>query len=257
MEDNLFVKTEKLYAIKGLTCNNCVAKVQLVLAPYAEAVKVTINPPQVSLLEQKADIKTLNALLKKAGAYEIGEQVFTTPTTTKLLLVSPILEPEFSESSAIAPYSYKPLILVFAYILLVTLAVEYTHGDFILHRFMPNFMAGFFLVFSFFKLLDLAGFASSYAMYDLLAKRVYHYGFIYPFIEFGLGVAYLININPLFVNAITLIVMAFSSIGVILVVMNKQKIRCACLGTGFNLPMTTVTIIEDLLMAAMAAWMLI
>jgi hypothetical protein len=59
------------------------------------------------------------------------------------------------------------------------------------------------------------------------------------------------------INAITLVVMAFSSIGVILAVMNKQKIRCACLGTGFNLPMTTVTIIEDLLMAAMAAWMLI
>jgi hypothetical protein len=55
---------------------------------------------------------------------------------------------------------------------------------------------------------------------------------------------------------ITLIVMLFSSIGVILAVTNKQKIRCACLGTGFNLPMTTVTIIEDLLMAAMAALML-
>jgi hypothetical protein len=44
---------------------------------------------------------------------------------------------------------------------------------------------------------------------------------------------------------------------VILAVANKQKIRCACLGTGFNLPMTTVTIIEDLLMVAMSAYMLI
>jgi hypothetical protein len=38
--------------------------------------------------------------------------------------------------------------------------------------------------------------------------------------------------------------------------MNKQKIRCACLGAVFNLPMSTITIIEDLLMVAMAAWML-
>jgi hypothetical protein len=122
---------------------------------------------------------------------------------------------------------------------------------------MPNFMAGFFLVFSFFKLLDLAGFAQSYAMYDLLAKRVPAYGYIYPFIELALGALYLFGYKPMFTNVITLIVMTFSSIGVILAVTNKQKIRCACLGTGFNLPMTTVTIIEDLLMAAMAAWMLL
>ena len=118
-------------------------------------------------------------------------------------------------------------------------------------------MAGFFLVFSFFKLLDLAGFANSYSMYDVLAKRVPAYGYIYTFIELGLGAAYLLAYRPMFTNAVTLVVMAFSSIGVTLAVMNKQKIKCACLGAGFNLPMTTVTIIEDLLMAAMALWMLI
>jgi hypothetical protein len=153
--------------------------------------------------------------------------------------------------------TYKPLILVFAYILLVCACVEIANGSFVLHRFMPNFMAGFFLVFSFFKLLDLAGFASSYSMYDLLAKRVPAYGFVYPFIELGLGTAYLLGYRPMLTSAVTLIVMTFSSFGVILAVLNKQKIKCACLGTGFNLPMTTVTIIEDLLMAAMAAWMLI
>ena len=131
------------------------------------------------------------------------------------------------------------------------------HGEFTLHRFMPNFMAGFFLVFSFFKMLDLAGFASSYAMYDLAAKKIPVYGYIYPFIELGLGTAYLLAYRPTLINAITFVVMAFSSIGVVLAVLNKQKIKCACLGTGFNLPMTTVTIIEDALMAAMAAWMLI
>ena len=152
---------------------------------------------------------------------------------------------------------YKPLILVFAYILGVTLLVEFANGQFNLHRFMPNFMAGFFLVFSFFKLLDLAGFAKSYAMYDVLAKRLPIYGYIYPFIELALGASYLLAYRPMLINSITLVVMAFSSIGVILAVLNKQKIKCVCLGTGFNLPMTTVTIIEDVLMAGMAAWMLI
>ena len=152
--------------------------------------------------------------------------------------------------------TYKPLILVFGYILLVAILVEINDGEWGWHRFMSHFMAGFFLVFSFFKMLDLRGFASSYAMYDVLAKKLPIYGYIYPFIELVLGSLYLLGYRPMLVNIITLLVMLFSSIGVILAVTNKQKIRCACLGTGFNLPMTTVTIIEDLLMAAMAALML-
>ena len=122
---------------------------------------------------------------------------------------------------------------------------------------MMNFMAEFFLVFSFFKLLNIRAFADSYAMYDLLAMRWKGYGFIYPMIELGLGFAYLLALAPQITNMVTIIVMGFSSLGVIRAVMNKQKIRCACLGAVFNLPMSTITIIEDLLMVAMAAWMLL
>ena len=243
------MKTTTSYAITGLTCNNCVAKVHSTLTPFADSVEVTLKPPQIKLAGQKESIETLNALLKKIGNYQIGAEI----------LPENHIENSDDEDDDNKPFfvTYKPLILVFSYILLVTLAVEVVNGSFELHRFMPNFMAGFFLVFSFFKMLDLNGFASSYSMYDLLAKRVSAYGYIYPFIELGLGMAYLLAYRPMLINVLTLIVMAFSSIGVILAVMNKQKIRCACLGTGFNLPMTTVTIIEDLLMAAMAAWMLI
>lgn len=239
-----------VYSVTGMTCNGCVKRVETTLASFAESVEVTLDPPQAILKSTTADIATLNDALAKVGHYVLHaiEQSATKPIITTT-------QTEIEKAGWFT--AYKPLILVFSYILLVTLAVEYTYGEFTLHRFMPNFMAGFFLVFSFFKMLDLSGFASSYAMYDLLAKRVYNYGFIYPLIELGLGIAYLINFEPVLINAITLIVMLFSSIGVIIAVMNKQKIRCACLGTGFNLPMTTVTIIEDLLMAAMAAWMLL
>ena len=51
--------------------------------------------------------------------------------------------------------------------------------------------------------------------------------------------------------------MSFSSVGVVLAVTRGEQLKCACMGTAFNLPMTTVTIVEDLGMAAMAAvmWM--
>lgn len=245
----------KQYSVSGMTCGGCVNRVKTTLADFAERVEVTLEPPQATLTNPITDLSTLNSALSKVdkagkvGSYRLS-QIEAEPASNIHTPHSPIENKGFFET-------YRPLLLVFAYILLVTLAVEIVNGAFELHRFMPNFMAGFFLVFSFFKLLDLRGFASSYAMYDLLAKKIPSYGFVYPFMELGLGTAYLLAARPMLVNAITLIVMLFSSIGVILAVANKQKIRCACLGTGFNLPMTTVTIIEDLLMAAMALWMLL
>jgi copper chaperone CopZ len=241
------------YAVTGMTCNGCVARVKKILEQQADSVEVTLDPPTATLVNPKANFNALNEALRTVGNYVLmPQQVASTPQN---------LSASFSESSDLSQKSwfktYRPLLTVFAYILLVSLAVEYANGGFILHRWMPNFMAGFFLVFSFFKMLDLAGFANSYAMYDLLAKKVHAYGFIYPFIELALGISYVLKWNPTFTNWLTLIVMGFSTIGVVFAVMKKQAIKCACLGTGFNLPMTTVTIIEDSLMVAMAAWMLI
>jgi hypothetical protein len=80
---------------------------------------------------------------------------------------------------------------------------------------------------------------------------------VYPFVELALGMAYLTNFNPLLTNWVTLIVMGFSAIGVVRAVMSNTRIQCACLGTVFQLPMSTVTIVEDVGMVAMAAWMLV
>ena len=124
-------------------------------------------------------------------------------------------------------------------------------------QWMRHFMAGFFLVFSFFKMLNLKGFAESYVMYDVVAKRLPAWAYIYAFTELALGIAFLINFKPLVTNSLTFIVMSISIIGVLQSVLNKKKIQCACLGAVFNLPMSTVTIIEDALMIAMSAWMLL
>lgn len=153
--------------------------------------------------------------------------------------------------------TYRPLLIVFGYIVLTTSLSQLNQATWSWMLWMQHFMAMFFLVFSFFKMLDIASFANSYAMYDLLAMRVKSYGYVYPFIELGLGLAYLTGWQMHAVNWLTLVVMGFSSLGVIRSVLNKQKIRCACLGAVFNLPMSFITIVEDLLMVAMAAAMLI
>jgi hypothetical protein len=153
--------------------------------------------------------------------------------------------------------TYKPILLILGYILLVTMAVQFNSPSFDWMQWMQHFMAGFFLIFSFFKLLNLKGFAESYAMYDVLAKKIPTWGYVYAFVELGLGIAYLVGYNPLITNAVTIVVMSISIVGVLQSVLNKKKIQCACLGTVFNLPMSTVTIIEDALMIAMSGAMLL
>merc|ERR1712224_1168815 len=122
---------------------------------------------------------------------------------------------------------------------------------------MRHFMAGVFIVFAFFKLLNLQGFANSYSMYDIVAAKWKTWGYIYPFVELALGLLYLTNIAPLVTNLSTFLILGISSIGVIKSNLDKRKIKCACLGDVFNLPMSTVTIVEDLSMIGMSLIMLL
>lgn len=234
-------------AIKGMHCGSCVNKVTEALKPFAEDVSVTLTPPVASLKNATATLPQLNKALASVGDYKLTRQ-----SPAKKTEASPLDQENKSWFN-----TYQPLFLIIGYILITTLAINLAQQSFNTERWMMHFMAGFFLVFSFFKMLNIQAFASSYAMYDLLAMRSKTYGFIYPFIELALGLAYLLALDPQITNTVTVVVMGFSSLGVIRSLMNKQKIRCACLGTVFELPMSTITIIEDLLMAGMAAWMLI
>ncbi len=152
--------------------------------------------------------------------------------------------------------TYKPLLILVGFILLGSVLVQVPAGHIYGVETMRYFMAGFFLSFAFFKLLDIPAFADAYAGYDLLAAKWRGWGYAYPFIELGLGMAYLANWQPVLVSWITLMVMGFSSIGVMQAVFNKRKIQCACLGAVFKLPMSTVTIVEDVGMVLMAGWTL-
>jgi len=235
------------FEIQGMHCNSCVNKVTLALRPWAESVTVTLNPPLAKLSHATATVSQINQALALAGNYQALNLCSNQTAET-----STIIDAHQSWLS-----TYQPLLLIFAYILTTTLVINLQSVIFNFERWMMDFMAGFFLVFSFFKILNISEFAKSYAMYDLLAMRCKLYGFIYPIIELSLGIAYLLALAPLLTNMVTIMIMGFSSLGVIRAVINKQKIRCACLGSVFNLPMSTITIIEDLLMVAMAGWMLI
>ena len=239
------------YKITGMTCTGCQAKVQHLLSQMKGVSNVIID-----LVKGEADITMVNHIatsefknaLKEYPKYQLSEKSVEMPKT----ISTPVVEEQKSWV-----VTYRPILLVFGYITGITLLVQFINGSFNWMQWMAHFMAGFFLVFSFFKLLNLKGFAESYAMYDIVAKRIKGYAYLYAFIELGLGVAYLTNFNPFITNLITAIVMSISIVGVLQSVLNKQKIKCACLGDVFNLPMSTITIIEDALMIAMSLIMIV
>ena len=151
---------------------------------------------------------------------------------------------------------FLPLLAVFACVFAATFLFGlYTGAEGI--RWMALFMGFFFLVFGLFKVWNLRGFAEAYRVYDLLAKRSTFYAYLYPFIELALAVLYLGGFFLFFTNIVTLIVMLVSALGVFLQLRKGEEIPCACLGTVFVIPMTWVTLGEDVLMAGMAGVMLV
>ena len=230
------------YKLTGMTCGSCEAKVKssLIMLPNVTEVEVSKDNQSATItMDKHIALSTFqNALDKKYS-------------------ITAMEHNETAEQAKSWLATYKPILLIFGYITTISIIAATHQNTFHWMQAMNIFMAGFFLTFSFFKMLDLKGFAESYSMYDIVAKKVIAWGYVYAFIELGLGIAYATNFQPLVTNIVTLVVMTISIIGVLQSVLNKRKIQCACLGAVFNLPMSTVTIIEDALMIAMSGIMLI
>jgi copper chaperone CopZ len=233
----------------NLRCGSCVTTIKPHLdgEPGIQRWDVNVAAPDKTLtVEGGATAEAVKAAVARAGYQVLGEAETPSPV---------IVQPQLAESPVVT-MTYFPLMLIVAFLVGIVGLVELRTGRFDGARAMGNFMGAFFLAFSFFKLLDLRGFADNYHSYDVVARWLSAYGFVYPFIELWLGVAYITGFQPFATNLVTLVVMSVSSVGVIQSLVNKQQIRCACLGTVFNLPMSTVTLVEDGVMVAMAAFAL-
>jgi copper chaperone CopZ len=229
-----------------MSCGSCVARIKSALLKIGDVTKanVQLTAPQATIsMQRHIPLERLQAAIGSTGNFVISETKASSPVTTA------------SDSTSWFS-TYKPILLVFAYILAITILPQLNKGSFDGEIWMRHFMAAFFFVFSFFKLLNLNAFADAYSSYDIIAKRWNGWGYIYAFIELTLGLAFLLHFNPLLTNGVAFVVMSISIIGVLQSVLNKRKIQCACLGTVFNLPMSTITIIEDGLMILMSAIMI-
>ena len=230
------------YNLFGMTCSSCEAKVRSALLNVSNVKDVKVSKEDnIVKIQTETRISILDLQNALESKYKISaNEISTTKKYNNYWLDT-----------------YKPVILIFSYIFCASAIIEIMNNNIDFVRWMRHFMSGFFLTFSFFKLINLKGFKDSYMMYDIIAQKIPNWGYIYAFTELFLGILFLVNFNPTITSGITFIIMTVSIIGVLKSVLNKKEIKCACLGDVFNLPMSTVTIIEDGLMIIMSLIMLV
>src|SRR5215204_6042559 len=133
------------YNVTGMTCSGCQARVQSLLSKVKGVKNVTIDLSKGEVtIDMDKHIPTgeLQSALKDYPKYQLSENGYHQHH------VSEITEEETKSWIE----TYKPILLIFGYILGATILAGAVNGAFIWTRWMQHFMAGFFLVFLFFKL---------------------------------------------------------------------------------------------------------
>ncbi len=237
------------YKITGMTCGGCKASVENSLRSLNNITKVevTLEKKEVTItMDNFIDVKELQMGLPLQ--YNISEKDHENGGA-KTQNLSIDIEKEKNKLQQL-----KPLLLIIFYIVSASVLLHFKNWSW--NNFMLDFMGLFYIVFSFFKMLDLKGFPDSFRMYDPLANKAPVYGKLYPFIETALGVMFLMRFEVKIALIVTLIILGITTIGVTKTLLDKKSIRCACLGTALKLPMTEATFIENSIMIVMALVML-
>ena len=241
---------KKTYTISGMTCNSCKSTIHQNLneIPEVESVEVNLEKAEaIIFMKSNIEISKLQNVLP--SKFNIEEKVVDDYDA----LINEANIKSDKEKSKLQ--QLKPLFIILIYISVSSVLMNFKNWN--SSEVMLDFMGLFYIVFSFFKMLDLKGFPESFKMYDPLAKRLPIYGKVYPFIETGLGLMLLMRFEVKIALIITLFVLGVTTVGVTKTLFDRKSIRCACLGTVLNLPMTEATFIENVIMIVMAISMLI
>ena len=157
-----------------------------------------------------------------------------------------------------AALTYTPVLAVFAATAAMALATSYAaFGDPLTIRAAEWFVAMSMVVLAMLKLQNVERFATMFLNYDLLARRWVPYGRVYPFAEFGAGVLMLAGVLNWLAIPAALVIGSIGAVSVIKAVyVDKRELKCACVGGDSNVPLGFLSLTENLMMIAMALWML-
>ena len=235
--------SEKIFyfKIKGIKCNKCIDEVLNDLK-----INIELNLIEINFNEKELKVSSTKKLTKEKIQSYLKPKYKLTDVTKKENL---------NKISLNKIKQLYPLFLILTYILISSTILNY--NNLVLNDFMLDFMGQFFIVFSFFKFLNLRGFKNSFKIYDPLAKKFNFYSWIYPVLETLVGISFLMRFEYQIFAYVSILILTPTTIGVINALNRKEKIKCACLGSILNLPMTEATLIENGLMILMSLTLII
>ena len=230
------------FQIQGMTCLGCADTIQTRLRKESAVISAEVSFENKELLldsKVPVDDEYIDSIISNLGNYNVKNQ--------NANLFSKFLSHLNSK---------KPILLALTIVLVSSLSLQTPFQNFDLDNWFITYMGLFFMLFSFLKLLNIKGFSITFSRYDLLGKNIPGFAVSYPFLELCLGVAFLTNSLLITANLATLIFMISQCIGVGNVLRKKEIIQCACLGSSINLPVSYLTLIENLVMVSMSSYML-
>lgn len=231
------------YRVEGMTCQACADSIESTISTLNNVSYASVSLSDKELIiqsDQRLDLKHLNSAISTAGDYKI---LSNEPT-----LFSQVLN--YFDTK-------KPILIALVLVSISSLSLQVPNGQFYIESWFTAYMGIFFLLFSFLKLLNVSGFSMTFKRYDVISKQFAPFATIYPFIELSLGLAFLTQSFLVFANIATILFMISQSVGVIQVMKNRENVQCACMGTAISLPISSLTLFENLVMVSMATYMLL
>ena len=154
--------------------------------------------------------------------------------------------------------TYTPVIVVFAGAAAMALAAsQASMGTPFTRHALEWFIAFSMVALASLKLRDLESFSGMFLNYDLLARQWLPYAYLYPFLEFGAGVLMAAGVLTWLSAPVALVIGGIGAVSVFKAVyIDKRELKCACVGGDSNVPLGFVSLTENVMMVAMAVWML-
>jgi len=154
--------------------------------------------------------------------------------------------------------SYRPVVAVFmmAALLAVAAAIGSGGGAVLGAHTFAWFIAISMCILALLKLQDVESFSTMFLNYDLLARKVVPYAYVYPFAEALAGLLMVSGRLPWLAVAVAGFIGTVGAVSVIKAVyIDKRELKCACVGGSSKVPLGFVSLTENLMMVAMAVWM--
>ena len=155
--------------------------------------------------------------------------------------------------------TYRPVVALFAITALMALAASHAaYGSVFTIRAAEWFIAFSMAALAMLKLQNVESFSTMFLNYDLLAKRWVPYSYIYPFAEAGAGILMIAGALNWISIPVALFIGTVGAVSVFKAVyIDRRELKCACVGGDSNVPLGFVSLTENVMMIAMAIWMLV